>query len=178
MACVLSGISGSVIGGRAGAERRAAKSGRRCGTTISPPHSLFNVEIGRGGAVRQPPLLPPAGRGLNFGWSHALKILESAQRDGSLNLLLKTPRVSHAAPVFSCAREGPSAGGFDPAAPAPSYRVGFDTTRSKPLAEGHSGGCALWLFGLSDRRPCERRTARGKSWSPVRDNDFAAAFTF
>ena len=38
---------------RAGAERRAAKSGRRCGTTISPPHSLFKLEIGRGGAVRQ-----------------------------------------------------------------------------------------------------------------------------
>ena len=42
-----------LIRGRAGAERRAANPGRRCGTTISPPHSLFKLEIGRGGAVRQ-----------------------------------------------------------------------------------------------------------------------------
>ena len=34
------------------------------------------------------------------------------------------------------ARAAPSASGFDPAAPARSYRVGSGTTRSKPLAEG------------------------------------------
>ena len=41
--------------------------------------------------------------------------------------------------VFPRAREGGrSAGGFDPAPPARSYRVGRRTTRSKPLAE------AIW----------------------------------
>jgi hypothetical protein len=34
------------------------------------------------------------------------------------------------------ARAAPSASGFDPAAPARSYRVGSGTTRSNPLAEG------------------------------------------
>ena len=36
--------------------------------------------------------------------------------------------------------------GFDSAAPARSCRVGRFTTRSKPLAEGGCGGCALWDF--------------------------------
>jgi hypothetical protein len=72
----------------------------------------------------------------------------------------------------------PSASGFDPAAPAPGYRVDLRHDRSKPLAEGHSGVCALRHFWLSDRWPCGRRTARGKVWTPVRDDDFAAALTF
>jgi hypothetical protein len=49
------------------------------------------------------------------------------------------------------AREAPSASGFDPAAPARSYRVGSGTTRSKPLAEGICGVYALWHFRLGDR---------------------------
>ena len=57
--------------------------------------------------------------------------------------------------VFPRAREGgPAAGGFDPAPPARSYRVGRRTTRSKPLAEAIYPACArseFWLgnFGLA-----------------------------
>ena len=47
-----------------------------------------------------------------------------------------------------------------------SYRVGSGTTRSKPLAEGVCGACALWHFRLGDRAldpwVCGRRTARGE----------------
>ena len=43
--------------------------------------------------------------------------------------------------------------------------------------------CALWHFGLGDRPldlwPCGRRTARGKSWSPVlADNEARRRFLF
>ena len=72
----------------------------------------FNVEIGRGGALRQPPPLAPARRWANVGWARAVKILESAERDGSLNLLLKRAAFPIPLAVFSCAREGPSASGL------------------------------------------------------------------
>jgi hypothetical protein len=67
----------------------------------------------------------------------------------------ETPRRPRVNPRFvrflARARAGPSASGFDPAAPARSYRVGSGTTRSKPLAEGICGVCALWHFRLGDR---------------------------
>ena len=47
---------------------------------------------------------------------------------GRVNLFMRVSRAR--------ARAAPSASGFDPAAPARSYRVGSGTTRSKPLAEG------------------------------------------
>ena len=61
---------------------------------------------------------------------------------------------------FPRAREGGAlASGFHPAAPAPSDRVGRGTTRSKPLAEGGCGVCALWHFRLGVGA---RRKARGQ----------------
>ena len=46
------------------------------------------------------------------------------------------------------ARAAPFGQRFDPAAPARSYGVSVATTRSKPLAEGHS----LVIFGTSRAR--------------------------
>src|ERR1700753_1836500 len=100
------------MGGRASAERRAANPGRRW-TTVSPPHSLFNVEIGRGGAVRQPPPLPPAGPGLNWlvlrsqnsAIGRARRLLEFAPEKG--------PRFTYRARFLVRVRT-PSASGFDP----------------------------------------------------------------
>ena len=53
--------------------------------------------------------------------------------------------------VSSRAGGRPSASGFDPAAPARSYRVGSGTTRSKPLAAGVSGVFSLSIFRLARR---------------------------
>ena len=59
------------------------------------------------------------------------------------------------------AREGhPAAGGFDPGG-AELWGL-FGASRSKPLAEGVRGVCALWHFRLGDRAldpwACGRRT--------------------
>ena len=116
-------------------------------------------------------------------WLALCWILELAERDRSLNLHLKGAAF-HLLSPFPRAREGgPSASGFDPAAPARSYRVGRFTTGSKPLAEGVCGVCALWHFRLGDRAldpwACGRRTARGQFWSPVlADGEAAAALLF
>ncbi len=142
MACVRSGISGWVIGllirGRAGAERRAANSwspvladgeARRrflFGTWRSAVAELFGNSRSQQLAAGQPSDV------LALCW-----ILESAERDRSLNLLGKGGRVTTFAASFPRAREGgASASGFDPAAPARSYRGLFGASRSKPLAEG------------------------------------------
>ena len=190
MACVLYGISGWVIGhlirGRAGAERRAANPGRRCWPTtrLAAAFAFWNWRSVGGGALRQS---PPLAAGWPEGWQsaglRASGFSELAEHEGSLNLLGKGPRFPYTLAVFSCAREGPSASGFDPAAPARTYRVGFGTTRSKPLAEGGRGACALWHFRLGDRpldprpRGRERRAANpGRRCRPT--TRLAAAFPF
>ena len=85
------------------------------------------------------------------------------------------------------AREGhPSASGFDPAAPAPSYGDCSARGDRNRWPRGGCGVCALWHFTLGDRAliggRCGRRTARGQCWSPVlADNEArrpAAAFAF
>jgi hypothetical protein len=72
-------------------------------------------------------------------------ILESAARDRSLNLLGQGAALTRFVRFLARARAAPSASGFDPAAPARSYRVGSGTTRSKPLAEGIQALTALSL---------------------------------
>ena len=114
-------------------------------------------------------------------------ILASADRDRSLNLHLKGGRVPPSDGRFLAhAAAAPSASASDPAAPARSYRVGRGTTRSKALAEGVCGVCALRHFRLGDRAldrgraGAERRAANSWSpWSPVlADGEAAAAFLF
>jgi hypothetical protein len=73
-------------------------------------------------------------------------ILESAARDRSLNLLGQGAALTRFVRFLARARAAPSASGFDPAAPARSYRVGSGTTRSKPLAEGIAALTLVWPF--------------------------------
>jgi hypothetical protein len=54
---------------------------------------------------------------------------------------------------FPAREGGPSASGFDPAAPARSYRVGRGTTRSKPLAEGVAGLTIVLRFRAREAEP-------------------------
>jgi hypothetical protein len=59
----------------------------------------------------------------------------------------------------------------------------FGTSRSKRLAAGVCGVCALWHFRRGDRAldpwACGRRTARGQSWSPVlADSEARRRFLF
>ena len=75
------------------------------------------------------------------------------------------PALPLLSPFLVRARAPPSASGFDPAAPARSYRAGFGTTRSKPLAEGAvacvRSGISGWVIGLliRGRAGAERRAA-------------------
>jgi hypothetical protein len=170
-----SGISGWVIGllirGRAGAERRAANAWSPWSPVLADGeaaaaflfgHSRSAVAELFGNSRSQQLAGGKPSDVLALCW-----ILESAARDRSLNLLGQRGRVNPLC-AFSRARarEAPSASGFDPAAPARSYRVGSGTTRSKPLAEGICGVYALWHFRLGDRAldpwACGRRTARGE----------------
>ena len=78
-------------------------------------------------------------------------ILESAERDRSLNLLGKGGRVNLCA-AFPRAREGgASASGFDPAAPARSYGDCSARADRNRWPRGGCGVCALWHFRLGDR---------------------------
>ena len=149
-ACVRSGISGWVIGlligWRAVAERRGqflvavvADAGRRRGP---PPFSVWDLEIGGGGALRQQPLarnwLQPSDV-LALCWileiGRARPLLKSARKRG--------PRFTFAPRFLARAR----------AAPRPGFRSGgggaqlrglFGASRSKPLTEGWLGRvCAL-----------------------------------
>ena len=177
VACVRSGISGWVIGllirGRAVAERRAANPGRLvadAGRRRGPPlFSVWDLEIGGGGALRQQPLATAGRRAafgcartlLDFGIGRARPLLESARKGGRVNLCCAFPR----------AREGgASASGFDPAAPARSYGDCSARADRNRWPRGGCGVCALWHFRLGDRAldrwACGRRTARGQSWSP------------
>ena len=98
----------------------------------------------------------------------ALWILESGRSRARLKLLQKAGRVNHCHRVSPRARSA-LASGFDPAAPARSYGVSFATTRSKPLARGGCGVCALRNFGPagSGSLSLRRRSGADNSWSPV-----------
>ena len=99
-----------------------------------------------------------------FGCGSRSWILESAERDRSLNLLGKGAALTLAF-RFTRARGRPLGQRFRSRATR-SYGVGFGASRSKPLAEGLMGVCALWHFRLGDRAldpwACGRRTARGE----------------
>jgi hypothetical protein len=171
-----SGISGWVIGllirGRAGAERRAANSWSPWSPVLADGeaaaaflfgHSRSAVAELFGNSRSQQLAGGKPSDVLALCW-----ILESAARDRSLNLLGNGGALTRFVRFLARARAraAPSASGFDPAAPARSYRVGSGTTRSKPLAEGICGVYALWHFRLGDRAldpwACGRRTARGE----------------
>ena len=175
MACVRSGISGWVIGllirGRAGAERRAANSSSPWSPVLADGEAAAAFLFGHARSAvaelfgKQP--LATAGRReafgcartlLDFGIGRARPLLESSSERG---------RVNHLVPVSSCAREGgPSASGFDPAAPAPA----MGTLRREPIETAGRGGlwrvCALafsgWVIGLliRGRSGAERRAAK------------------
>ena len=177
MACVCSGISGWVIGllirGRAVAERRAANADRRCWPTARPA-AVFCLGLGdrrwRSSLANRRSQPLAAGRPSDVA-RHAASILASAERDRSLNLLGKGAAL-HLGCAFPRAREGgPSAGGFDPAAPARSYGDSSARADRNRWPRGGCGVCALWHFRLGDRAldpwACGRRTARGQCWSPV-----------
>ena len=142
-------------------------AGRRRGP---PPFSVWDLEIGGGGALRQQPLATAGRRAafgcartlLDFGIGRARPLLESARKGAALHLCAPFPR----------AREGgASASGFDPAAPARSYGDFSARADRNRWPRGGCGVCALWHFRLGDRAldpwACGRRTARGQSWSPV-----------
>ena len=146
MACMRSGISGWVIGllirGRAGAERRAANSWSPWSPVLADGeaaaaflfgHSRSAVAELFGNSRSQQLAGGKPSDVLALCW-----ILESAARDRSLNLLGNGGALTRFVRFLARARAraAPSASGFDPAAPARSYRVGSGTTRSKPLAEG------------------------------------------
>ena len=144
MACVRSGISGWVIGllirGRAGAERRAANPGRRVladvearrrflfGTwrsAVSAVAELFANRRSQQLVAGQPSDV------LARCW-----ILESAERDRSLNLLGKGGRVFPLRPVSSCARGRRLGQRFRSGGAGAQLWGLFGASRSKPLAEG------------------------------------------
>ena len=158
----------ALIGGRAGAERRAANPGRRgmladvearrCflfGTWRSAVAELVGNSRSQQLAAGQPSAV------LARCW-----ILASAERDRSLNLLGKGAALRLCC-AFPRAREGgASATGFDPAAPARSYGDCSARADRNRWQRGGCGGCALWHFRLGDRAldpwACGRRTARGQ----------------
>ena len=143
VACVRSGISGWVIGllirGRAGAERRAANSGRRCWPTARPA-AVFCFGLGDRrwrpataarsfwpeGGLR---ILPSdMARALNGRISAERPLLEVCSERGARYPMLFA--------LLPRAREGhPSASGFDPGRGAELWGL-FGASRSKPLAEG------------------------------------------
>ena len=139
-----------------------ADAGRRRGP---PPFSVWDLEIGGGGALRQQPLATAGRRAafgcartlLDFGIGRARPLLESARKGSRVTLCCAFPR----------AREGgASASGFDPAAPARSYGDCSARADRNRWPRGGCGVCALWHFRLGDRAldplACGRRTARGQ----------------
>ena len=127
-----------------------AGAGRQRG---SPLFSVWDLEIGGGGALRQQPLATAGRRAafgcartvLDFGIGRARPLLESARQGSALHVLASFPR----------AREGgPSASGFDSAAPARSYRA---AVRREPIETAGRGvavaGVRSGISGWRDRAP-------------------------
>ena len=157
-----SGISGWVIGllirGRAGAERRAANSWSPvlAAGEARRRFAFLDFEIGGGGrfANRRSQQLAFGCGPRSWNWPSAL-LLESAREGGRVNIRFSFHARARAAPRPAVSMRATR-----------SYGVGFGASRSKPLAEGLMGVCALWHFRLGDRAldpwACGRRTARGE----------------
>ncbi len=140
-----------------------AGAGRRRGP---PPFSVWDLEIGGGGALRQQPLATAGRRAafgcartlLDFGIGRARPLLESALKGGRVTTV--------AARFLARARAAPR--------PAVSIRrrrraaIGDCSARAdrNRWPRGGCGVCALWHFRLGDRAldpwACGRRTARGQ----------------
>ena len=187
MACVRSGISGWVIGlliracGRRTARGQflVAGAGRQRGP---PLFSVWDLEIGGGGALRQQPLATAGRRAafgcartlLDFGIGRARPLLEFARKGSRVNFVMSFPR----------AREGgASASGFD----RRRRRAAMGTVRREPIETAGRGlavacvrsGISGWVIGLliGGCAGAERRAAN--SWSPVlADSEARRCFLF
>ena len=110
-------------------------------------------------------------------WLALCWILESAERDRSLNFHLKGAAFHYCLRFLARARAAPR--------PAVSIRRRGELSgrrlreRIETAGRGGLGVCALWHFRLGDRAldpwACGRRTARGEFWSPVLAAGEAAA---
>ena len=125
-----------------------AGAGRRRGP---PPFSVWDLEIGGGGALRQQPLAT-AGRRAAFGCARTLLDFGIGRARPLLEFCSEKVAALPFGAAFPRAREGgASASGFDPAAPARSYGDCSARADRNRWPRGGCGVCALWHFRLGDR---------------------------